>query len=348
MPQLIDHHNAQYLVGTWTFTNPSVPLDTGLYSLRLSDSPSIREWAPSAAAVYYGAVEPGGRSLLLLHNDIDRSAMSRQKLMADGSLVEEGRWSSGGLGGSYIDFDSSGRYFAVANARTGWAVFRNGTTPELIATVRNDGSGPHPRQSRSHPHCIIFSPDAAWLYAADMGSDEVLALPFDAQTGRVAEKVRAYRAPAGSGPRHLLYRGGLLYLLNELGNTLTVLQPQSRGTLTEVQSVSTLPPGFTGQSQTAHLALSRNGNSLYVSNRGHNSIARFELRPDGLVEPRQWTSSGGDWPWFFLISRNNRMLVANNLSDVICVFDLDAQGQLIPAAQFAVRRPVFILQVIPQ
>jgi hypothetical protein len=85
-------------------------------------------------------------------------------------------------------------------------VFRNGTEPELIASLRNEGSGPHPRQRRSHPHCAIFTRDNAWIYAADMGSDEVLAFPFDADAGRVGDKIRAYRAAPGSGPRHVLLR----------------------------------------------------------------------------------------------------------------------------------------------
>ena len=237
------------MVGTWTFTNPDVPLDTACYELRIDGAATVGQISTSAAAVYYGAVEPDGRSILLLHNDIHRSAMSRHRFAVDGSLAEEGRWSSGGQGGSYIAFDPSGRYFVVANAHTGWAVFRNGTEPELIASMRNNGSGPHPRQVRSHPHCAIFTSDNAWIYAADMGSDEVLAFPFDSGAGRVGDKIRAYRAAPGSGPRHLLSRHGLIYLLNELGNTLVALRPEGDGTLTEVQSVSTLPSDFSGDTR---------------------------------------------------------------------------------------------------
>ena len=139
--------SSAYVVGTWTFTDPDVPLGTACYELRLDAAATVRQISASAAAVYYSAVEPGDRSILLLHNDIHRSAMSRHRFAADGSLVEEGRWSSGGQGGSYIAFDPSGRYFVVANAHTGWAVFRNGTEPELIASMRNEGSGPHPGKS---------------------------------------------------------------------------------------------------------------------------------------------------------------------------------------------------------
>jgi 6-phosphogluconolactonase len=302
----------------------------------------IRQISASAVAVYSGAVEPGGHSILLLHNDIDRSAMSRHRFAADGSLTEEGRWSSGGQGGSYIAFDPSGRYFVVANAHTGWAVFRNGTEPELIASLRNEGSGPHPRQVRSHPHSAIFTPDNAWICGADMGSDEVLAFPFDPDAGRVGDKVRAYRAAPGSGPRHVLARHGLIYLLNELDNTLVVLRPEAGGTLTEVQSVSTLPAGFTGDSHTAHLGMSRDGRHLYASNRGHDSLAVYDVGAEGRLTLRQWVPSGGKWPWFFSLADDSRMIVANNMSDSMAIFDIDARGELRASGQVTVRRPVFI------
>lgn len=332
-----------YLIGTWTFTDPDVPLDTACYRLRVAGAAAaVTQASSSAVAVYYGAVEPGGRTVLLLHNDIGRSAMSRQRFTDDGSLAEEGRWSSGGQGGSYIAFDPGGRHFVVANAHAGWAVFRNGAEPELIASLRNQGSGPHPRQRRSHPHSAVFTPDNAWIYAADMGSDEVLAFPFDGVAGRVGPKVRAFRAAPGSGPRHLLARHGLIYLLNELGNTLLVLRPEADGTLTEVQCVSTLPPGYTGDSHTAHLGISAGGRQLYASNRGHDSLAVFDVSSGGLVTPREWVPSGGRWPWFFALTGGGRMIVANNLSDTIAVFDVDADGGLHAAAKVAVRRPVFI------
>jgi 6-phosphogluconolactonase len=331
-----------YVVGTWTFTDPDIPLDTACYELRIDGAATVRQISASAVAVYYCAVEPGGRSILLLHNDIHRSAMSRHRFAADGSLAEEGRWSSGGQGGSYIAFDPSGRYFVVANAHTGWAVFRNGTEPELIASLRNEGSGPHPRQGRSHPHCAIFTRDNAWIYAADMGSDEVLAFPFDPDAGRVGDKIRAYRAAPGSGPRHVLSRHGLIYLLNELGNTLVVLRLEGDGTLTEVQSVSTLPSDFTGDSHTAHLDMSRDGRHLYASNRGHHSLTVYDVGAEGLVTPRQWIPSGGKWPWFFALTDDSRMIVANNLSDAMTIFDIDIRGGLRASDHVTVRRPTFI------
>lgn len=332
----------RYLVGTWTFTDPDCPLDTPLHTLVAGAPAAI---APGAMAVYYGAVDPGDGSVILLHNDLNRSAMSRQRLTREGTLVEEGRWSSGGAGGSFVAFDRTGDYFAVANARAGWAVFRDDPVPRRVASFDHEGRGPHPRQAKSHPHCIVFSEDNRWLYAVDMGADVVLALPFDARSGAVGEKRIAYHARPGSGPRHVLCREGLVYLLNELGNTLVVLRPGLDGGLREAQVIQTLPDGFAGDSHTAHLAADREGPFLYASNRGHDSIATFELGRDGLVFRRDWTPSGGKWPWFFAITPGRRMVVANNLSDSIEIFEIGQRGELTPVEKIDVPRPVFIAQI---
>jgi|SRR5271166_3462308 len=69
-----------------------------------------------------------------------------------------------------------------------------GTPGFTPAAAAQRGSGPHPRQQRSHPHSAVFAPDNGWIYAADMGADEVLAFPFDVGTGHVGQKARAYRA----------------------------------------------------------------------------------------------------------------------------------------------------------
>ncbi|MDE2043463.1 MAG: beta-propeller fold lactonase family protein, partial [Alphaproteobacteria bacterium] len=235
----------KFLIGCWTFLDADKPSQMRAHWLDLNGVGALSEIADAPKSVYYGAVEPGGQSMLLLRNDMHRSAMSRQTIHADGILTETGHWRCGenGVdeGGSYIAFDQTGAYFAVANSAVGWVIYRNGATPEAIADLCHEGSGPHPRQAHSHPHCVIFSPDNRWIYAADMGADAVLAFPFDAATGRVGEKIIAHRTTPGAGPRHLLFHHGLVYLLNELGNALEVLAPNADGTLTALQKVATMP-----------------------------------------------------------------------------------------------------------
>ena len=57
---------------------------------------------------------------------------------------------------------------------------------------------------------------------------------------------------------------------------------------------------------------------------------------------RAGTPSGGKWPWFFVLTDDSRMIVANNLSDAMTIFDIDALGELRASDHVTVRRPVFI------
>ena len=189
---------------------------------------------------------------------------------------------------------------------------------------------------------MIFTPDNRWVVATDMGADEVLAFPFDAETGAVGQKILAYRARPGSGPRHILFHRGVAYLLNELGNTLVVLRPCEDGLFAEMQVVETLPADFAGQSHTAHLGIGPSANLLLASNRGHDSIATFVLADDGLVSERRWSASGGQWPWFFAVTETGTLLVANTLSDRINVLGFDGAGGFVEVGSSAVRSPVFL------
>ena len=195
------------------------------------------------------------------------------------------------------------------------------------------------RQGGPHAHCGFFDESGKHVLVCDLGLDKVLIYKLDRDTGKLTE-AGAVKMPAGSGPRHVVARNGLVYLLNELGNTLVVLAPRGDGTMDEAQVAATLPAGFEGFSHTAHLEVSPDGRHLYASNRGHDSILVADLDADGLVARREWVPSGGEWPWFFLLA-DDRMLVANNLSDVITVFDVDSAGDLRPAGEIACRRPIF-------
>lgn len=78
----------------------------------------------------------------------------------------------------------------------------------------------------------------------------------------------------------------LVYIVNEQGNTVTAHRfDQQRGTLAIFQNISTLPQGYTGGGYTAHVELHPNGQWLYASNRGHDSIVGFKLAADGSLSP---------------------------------------------------------------
>ena len=143
----------------------------------------------------------------------------------------------------------------------------------------------------------------------------------------------------GAGPRHVAFHPNdrFAYVINELDSTVVGYSWQAQtGTLTELQRLSTLPEGFTGNSSCAEIAVHPSGKFLYGSNRGHDSIAVFALDPiTGRMTAAQHESTQGKTPRFFAIDPTGRWLLAcNQGSDSIVLFRIDAQsGRLTPTGQ---------------
>lgn len=336
-----------FLVTSWAIPYTGDPQTGGLVAInQAGDDYSVKSVSAESIGVYWAAKDPLRSSLILLHNDAERSSMSRMHLENDGAVSFSDHWPSGGEGGSFISFHPNNEFFIVSNSHASWAVFGNDDVPRLVDRYRHQGSGPHPRQAQSHPHSAIFSPDGLWVYAADMGSDEVLSIQFDPNTGKLGEVVRAYRAEPGSGPRHVALGENVLYVFNELGNTLEVLKSTGPGTFESVQKLSTIPDDYKDFSHGSQLTISANGQQVYVGNRGHDSIAIFDVQPDGLLRVREWVPSGGSYPWHFLMTPDQKMLVANNQSNLVSVFNVGVDGSLTFATNVPVVSPAFIIAIL--
>lgn len=226
---------------------------------------------------------------------------------------------------------------AVANYSSGdVAVWRldpaTGLPRGAARRIPHEGQGPNrERQAGPHAHWVGFTGDGAILHSVDLGADAIFAHRVDSGTGQPGETTTAYRAEAGSGPRHLARHPRLpvAYLVAELANTVTTLQPRDDGTFTARDTVSTLPRGHAGASAAAHIAVNAAGTRLYVSNRGHDSIAVFAIGGDGALTPLQHVACGGHWPRFFLLREDRReMLVANERSGNIASLTIDHDGRL--------------------
>jgi len=156
----------------------------------------------------------------------------------------------------------------------------------------------------------------------------------------------------GAGPRHLAFHpnGKFLYVSTELASTAAVFRWNAgAGELRPVQEISTLPEGYAGGNDVAHLAFTPDGRFLYVSNRGHNSLAAFSVDGEtGLLEPAGHFSTQGRWPRNFCITPDGRfVLAANQESDSISIFRLDPRTGALEAAGeiIQVYRPMFVTAV---
>ncbi|RYD46312.1 MAG: lactonase family protein, partial [Sphingomonadales bacterium] len=201
----------------------------------------------------------------------------------------------------YAGLSTDEAWLAIANYGSGsLALFRLDPETGLPGNAElhsSKGHGPdRERQTGPHAHCAIFSPDGTWLYQTDLGADRVLAFPFEAARG-VGTPQTAFAAPAGSGPRHLVFQPHrpLAFLISELASSLTVLDVGD-GTLEPRQSVSTLPGGCQSESLGGHLGINAAGDRVYVTNRGHDSVATYAFDEASGLALLGHVPSGGASP----------------------------------------------------
>ncbi|MCC2977344.1 lactonase family protein [Sphingomonas sp. PL-96] len=248
----------------------------------------------------------------------------------------------------HVALSADGRRLAVANYSSGsialWQLdAKTGLPLGEAQRVVHQGSGPdRARQAGAHAHWVGFAARDSVLHSVDLGADAIFAHRLAPGSGEVAETTIAYRAQAGSGPRHLARhpRLPIAFLVAELANTVTILRTQADGTFQARGIVSTLPKGFQGASAAAHIAINRAGNRLYVSNRGHNSIAVFAIAGDGGLARLQHVDCGGNWPrMFLLLEGRGEMLVANQRSGDVACLRIGSDGRLGAAATPNVRVP---------
>lgn len=283
-------------------------------------------------AVNEGAIADGGK-----HGAVTAFAIDKQS----GKLKELNQVSSLGVDPCYLSLDKTGKYVLVANYTSGsvavFPILEDGSLGKATAFVQHSGNtGPNKaRQEGPHAHWIETTADNRFAIAADLGLDEVLVYKFDASTGTLAPNDPPYvKIKAGSGPRHLAFSANekFAYVVSELVSTVTVLKfDAKKGSFKEQQTVSTLPPGYSGRNDAAEIALHPNGRFLYASNRGNDSIAIYSIDENkGTLTPVGGMPAGGKEPRHFTFDPSGKFLFAENqFSDEIDVFRVDpATGAL--------------------
>lgn len=190
------------------------------------------------------------------------------------------------------------------------------------------GFGPNrERQEASHPHQAVVSPDGGHLFVCDLGCDKVWVHSLD---GGTLGPAAAIDAPAGSGPRHLVFHPTLprFYLLSELDGAVRVYEGQGADWKL-VASHTAPPPNFSGTPGGAAIRLHPSGRTLAVSVRGSDTLAVFDIDARGDLASAANFSSGGKTPRDFDFTPSGRWLVAlNQDSDNAVAFGFDASTGL--------------------
>src|SRR5437667_6979320 len=293
------------------------------------------------------SIHPNGRVLYAVNELEPTGVVSAFAIESGtGALTRLNDQPSGGGAPCYVSVERSGRAALVANYAGGSVALlpiepNGGLGPAHV--VQHTGKGPNAeRQEAPHAHCILPDPSNRFALAADLGADRVFVyrLDLEGRSLRHIEEGDAVMRP-GAGPRHIAFHPTLplVFVANELDSTVATLRfDPERRTLSPVDTRSTLPAGWTGTNYPADIHVAPNGRRLYVSNRGHNSIAVFsvaESTGSGALALEQVVSTEGDWPRNFSLDPSGRwLLVANQRSDSVVVFGRDQDnGRLTPTRQ---------------
>jgi 6-phosphogluconolactonase len=268
------------------------------------------------------------------------------------SLIFLSRSSSGGANPCHLTATPSG-FVLVANYASGSVglvrLDKDGGLSELLDVRQHYGQGVTERQKGPHAHCTRLDPVSGRIIAADLGTDELWFYGLDTADCKfdTSGQVTLRMAP-GAGPRHLVFHPNSkwMYVVNELGNTVTLLVRSEDGGFEPGASWSTLPGDYREENFCADIHLSSEGKFLYASNRGHNSIVIFGVDPsDGSLTLIGHEPTRGEWPRNFSLSPDeNFLIVANQHSDNIVSFRRDrASGLLEYMAEAEAPTPVCIL-----
>jgi 6-phosphogluconolactonase len=341
-------------VGTYTRDTDSVGIyafdvDASCTEFRQSavnadiDNPSWLVLHPQLPVLYavneVSDVEGGGRVSAFAFDD-------------SGTLVLMGRLSSMGADPCHLAIDRSGSFLLASNYSGGnlasFSIDEKGNLADLVSFVQHRGSSVDPvRQNAAHVHSVTLEASGRFAYVADLGVDRIYTYPLIGAHLGVNERTSVTLKP-GTGPRHFCLDadGTHGFLINELNSSIVTLGVNDDGSLVELSTVSTLPAEENVANYCAHLQLSGDGRFLYATNRGHDSIAVFEVVRDGELEPVQFESTGGLHPRHFSLTQDGRyVIVANRDSDNLVVFERDEETGRLRATgtEISVPSPVCVL-----
>jgi len=227
---------------------------------------------------------------------------------------------SGDDGACYITIDKDGKRVLTANYGGGsisvFDIDENGQFYKMSQLIVFEGHGIHPdRQTKPHIHCVEFSPDGRYLFAADLGTDKIYQMEIDYECIKCKEEfvlhkdTKSIKVPDGSGPRHILFHpsGKYLYLINELSDTIIVFA-YNDGELSQIQEIPIVTNGAGGS---ADIVITPDGQYLYASVRlKDDGVAIFKINPsDGLLHKIGYQLTGIH-PRNLRITPNGKYLLA--------------------------------------
>lgn len=357
-------NQAMYIfVGTYTRSLPHVAAKSeGIYLISMDPATGLLEHVSKTVGVdnpSFLALHPNGQYLYAVNEVSDFQGEESGAVSAfainpeNGDLTFLNQQSTGGEAPCHVTVDKTGHYALCANYGGGsismHPLKQDGMLGAMSDFVQHTGSSVNPkRQGEPHAHSCTIDPSNHHAYACDLGTDKVMIYELDLDAGKFTpNEPSSASTQSGAGPRHFAFHpnGRIAYVINELDSTITVFNyTEVIGSLTPIQTVSTLPKEFNGTSHTADIHIHPTGKFLYGSNRGHDSIAVFAIEQEtGRLTSKGYQLTDGRVPRNFAIDPSGSfLLAANQNSDEVVVFRINlATGALTPTGyKLSVPTPV--------
>ncbi|TRX62984.1 lactonase family protein [Carboxylicivirga sp. M1479] len=284
--------------------------------------------------------------LAVNETDVDGSGGIESYQINDSGLTKLSSSKTGGAHPCHLDVNKSGKVL-VANYTGGnigqLQVSMKGELSPLVGVAQHTGQSITPRQEAPHAHSIWFT-DEKKAIAVDLGIDQLIF--YELLNGSL-KRMDSLKMEAGAGPRHLTMhpKKEILYVINELNSTVSVVSKKD-GKWRLHSSLSTLPEGYAQDSYCADIHISPDGRFLYASNRGHNSLAIYQVSNSGLeLSLLGHEAVRGEWPRNFALTKDGAFLVvANQHSNNLVAFKRDENtGLLLFKSQIKAFSPVCVL-----
>lgn len=267
----------------------------------------------------------------------------------NGLLTLNNSYNSSGRSYTHLCISNDQKYLFAANYHVGATAayqLKDNSVYKKTCAVHHSGYGPDllKRQTGSHVHYVGFTPDQEFLYAVDLGADKVVL--YDFKNGQLKESTdHTLSIIPGSGPRHMIFSndGRFAYLVNEIANNLMVFKYTNK-IFCLIQVINTTPKHFDGFSSAAAIRLSNSGKHLFISNRGHDSIALYRVNQEtGKVSLLYMVHTGKN-PRDFNILDDKYLLVGaqdDNLLQLL-TFDEETEQLVLTSTCLSIPSPVCI------
>jgi 6-phosphogluconolactonase len=250
-----------------------------------------------------------------------------------GALSFLNRQPSHGALPCFLAVDATGSMVIVANhdgpSTVAYPIQTDGSLGEASSVVPHVGASHqsgHPGEP--HPHAVVLDSRNRFALVPDKGLDQILTYRIDPKTATFAPNDPPFvRVRGGTAPRHLAFHPSerFAFVTNEVGSTVSSFAfDGDTGALREIHTVPSVPASFTGPNHTAAIRVHPNGRFVYMTNRGHDSIASFAVDDaTGRLTPLGHTPIDGWSRHIHFDPAGRLLLVAHQNANTIVPFAVD-------------------------